>query len=225
LNVRTQIDDDDDFSDESTQRSLMEDQKQRLQEMKDAAPKVDYIEFFADVTKWLEYDVLINNYRGILATPDGEMLSPGLESAIFGLLAALSSQLYTDVLYIYSDFGNPEKRKKTLNRSLEGWASLYATKCLSSATLFGTYEAIRAPISMLCSRIISGGYSGCVGSADFDLCMETYLIGESFERLRDNGLEVMNSNRGYVSHCLYCLYPSRIVKLPCENIPEITPPT
>ncbi|KAL3790200.1 hypothetical protein HJC23_005572 [Cyclotella cryptica] len=184
LSVGARFDDDDDNDDLSNQdmrRALMEDQKQRLQEMKDAAPKVDYIEFFADVTKWLEYDVLINNYRGILATPDGHKLSPGLESAIFGLLASLSSQLYTDVLYIYSDFGNPEKRKKTLNRSLEGWASLYATKCLSAATLFGTYEAIRAPISRVCSRIISGGYTGCVGSADFDLCMETYLIGEITE--------------------------------------------
>ena len=92
------------------------------------------------------------------------------------LLAALSSQLYTDVLYLYSDFGNPIKRDKTISRTIEGWASLYATKCLSAATLFGVYEFVRAPTSRLVSQLVSGGYGGCVGSEDFDLCMDTYLI-------------------------------------------------
>lgn len=92
------------------------------------------------------------------------------------LMAALSSQLYTDVLYLYSDFGNPLKREKTLNRSIEGWASIYATKCLSAATLFGTYEAVRAPASRFVGQLVSGGVAGCAGSKDFDLCMETYLI-------------------------------------------------
>jgi hypothetical protein len=176
LNVRATRMDDDEFGDEAMQRALMEEQKLRLEKVKKSAPKLDYVELFADLTKWLEYDVLISNYRGILSLPNGQMIGPGWESAIFGLLAALSSQLYTDVLYIYSDFGNPEKREKTLNRPLEVSASIYTTKCLSAATLFGTYEALRAPISKLCSQIISGGYTGCVGSKDFDLCMETYLI-------------------------------------------------
>ena len=44
----------------------------------------DYVELFADLTKWLEYDVLITNYRGLLALPNGMMLSTGWESAIFG---------------------------------------------------------------------------------------------------------------------------------------------
>ena len=140
------------------------------------APILDYVELFADITKWLEYDVLINNYRGILTLPNGMALSSGWESAIFGLLAALSSQLYTDVLYLYSDFGNPTKREQTLNRSIEGWASVYATKCLSAATLFGVYEAVRGPTSIFLSRLVSGGVGGCVGSKDYDLCMETYLI-------------------------------------------------
>lgn len=143
------------------------------------APILDYVELFADITKWLEYDVLINNYRGILALPNGMMLSSGWESAIFGLLAALSSQLYTDVLYLYSDFGSPMKREQTLNRSIAGWASVYATKCLSSATLFGVYEAVRAPTSRLVRQLVSGGVGGCVGSKDYDLCMETYLIENS----------------------------------------------
>lgn len=77
---------------------------------------------------------------------------------------------------MYSDFGNPEKREKTINRSLDGWASVYATKCLSTATLFGVYEGVRAPIARLLSQLLSGGVGGCVGSNDFDLCMETYLV-------------------------------------------------
>lgn len=91
-------------------------------------------------------------------------------------MAALSSQLYTDVLYLYSDFGDPIKREKTLNRKIEGWASVYATKCVSAATLFGVYEAVRAPASRFVSQLVSGGVAGCAGSKDFDLCMETYLI-------------------------------------------------
>ena len=157
----------------------MEDDEEELSTPSVAPPPnaiLDYVELFADITKWLEYDVLINNYRGILALPDGMMIGSAWESAIFGLLAALSSQLYTDVLYLYSDFGNPEKRDRTLNRSIEGWASVYATKCLSAATLFGVYEAVRAPTSKFLSRLVSGGVGGCVGSKDFDLCMETYLI-------------------------------------------------
>jgi hypothetical protein len=91
-------------------------------------------------------------------------------------MAAFSSQLYTDVLYLYSDFGNPMKREMTLNRSLEGWASIYVTKCINAATLFGVYEAVRGPTSRLLSQLVSGGVGGCVGSNDFDLCMQTYLI-------------------------------------------------
>ena len=138
-------------------------------------PGLDYIELFADVTKWLEYDVLVNSYRGVLALPNGQMLGPSLESAVFGILAALSSQLYTDVLYLYSDFGDPEKRENTLNRSARGWTKVYVTKCVSSATLFGVYEIAREPTSRLLSRLVSGGIAGCAGSEDYDLCLETFF--------------------------------------------------
>lgn len=171
LYVRPTSDDDDDFDFEEPDES--EDQlKQQLENV----PALDYIELFADLTKWLEYDVLISNYRGILMLPNGQMIGAGWESAIFGLLSALSSQLYTDVLYLYSDFGNPMKRQQTIDRTLEGWASVYATKCLSAATLFGVYEVARAPTSRFVSQLVSGGVAGCAGSSDFDLCMETYLV-------------------------------------------------
>ena len=70
----------------------------------------------------------------------------------------------------------PLKRERTINRSLEGWASIYATKCVSAATLFGVYEAVRDPTSRLVSQLVSGGVGGCAGSKDFALCTETYLI-------------------------------------------------
>ena len=53
---------------------------------------------------------------------------------------------------------------------------MYATKCVSAATLFGVYEAVREPTSRLVSRLVSGGVGGCVGSKDYDLCIQTYLI-------------------------------------------------
>ncbi|KAL7430112.1 hypothetical protein ACHAXH_006221 [Discostella pseudostelligera] len=175
LNVRqptVNVDIDEEIADTKDYMNKL--QQQRL--LGNVVPGLDYVELFADITKWLEYDVLISNYRGILTMPTGQMLTTSEESAIFGLLAAFSSQLYTDVLYLYSDFGNPLKREQTINRSLEGWASIYATKCISTATLFGVYESVRAPISRLLSQLLSGGVGGCVGSNDFDLCMETYLI-------------------------------------------------
>jgi len=164
---------DDDFEDDFDVEE--EEEVDTLQQQIDNAPAIDYVELFADLTKWLEYDVLITNYRGVLALPNGQMLTTGWESAIFGLLAALSSQLYTDVLYLYSDFGNPLKRERTINRSIEGWASIYGTKCLSAATLFGVYEAVREPTSLAVSQLFSGGVGGCTGSQQYDMCMQTYL--------------------------------------------------
>lgn len=166
LNVRSDSFDDDDESDDFDIEEEF---------VQPEIPGLDYIELFADVTKWLEYDVLVNSYRGVLALPNGQMLGPSLESAVFGILAALSSQLYTDVLYLYSDFGDPEKREDTLNRSARGWTKVYVTKCVSSATLFGVYELAREPTSRLLSRLVSGGIEGCAGSSDYDLCLETFL--------------------------------------------------
>ena len=76
LNVRANADDefeDDDLFDEDPEPEVQE-----------QLSSLDYVELFADITKWLEYDVLITNYRGILALPNGQMLTTGWESAIFG---------------------------------------------------------------------------------------------------------------------------------------------
>ena len=81
LNVRASTSDDfeDNFEEEESEISEL----QRQQQLSNA-PALDYVELFADITKWLEYDVLITNYRGVLALPNGHMLSTGWESAIFG---------------------------------------------------------------------------------------------------------------------------------------------
>ena len=84
LNVRANNFDDDienEIEEEDQVSDITELQKEQL---KNAAPALDYVELFADLTKWLEYDVLITNYRGLLALPNGQMLSSGWESAIFG---------------------------------------------------------------------------------------------------------------------------------------------
>ena len=80
LNVR-QTNFDEVFEEIEEEPDINELQKERL---KSAQESLDYVELFADLTKWLEYDVLISNYRGVLALPNGQLLSSGWESAIFG---------------------------------------------------------------------------------------------------------------------------------------------
>ena len=82
LNVRANFDDDvadDNIDDGASGISVL----QKEEEQKNV-PALDYVELFADLTKWLEYDVLISNYRGVLTLPNGMLLSTGWESAIFG---------------------------------------------------------------------------------------------------------------------------------------------
>ena len=85
LNVRANFDDgaaddiDDDIDDKGSDISILQ-----MEEEQKNVPALDYVELFADLTKWLEYDVLISNYRGVLTLPNGVLLSTGWESAIFG---------------------------------------------------------------------------------------------------------------------------------------------
>lgn len=135
------------------------------------ANKIDLVEFFADITKWLEYDVLSTDLGGTIFPSNS-----GMESAAFGFLAALSSQLYADVIYRNSNYGLEANNLASRNRTLNGWIRLYSTKCFSAAVLFGVYESVRLPISTFISSLLSGGYDGCLGSSDFNLCLETYNI-------------------------------------------------
>ncbi len=159
----------------------------------------DSIELFADVCKWLEYDVLMTDFGGQLQwLSTGIPINAGLESAAFGGLAALSSQIYADVIYRFSDsMGTSTKRDEVRSRTLKEFFNLYSVKVISAATLFGVYESARLPITQIISNFLSGGIESCVGSADYDLCLETYFFSNPAEatpeaELRSFVVAVMN---------------------------------
>jgi len=119
---------------------------------------------FGGKIKWLNSDVALNS---------------GIESAIFGCLAAISSQIYADV--IYQSSGPSAKRAEIKSRTLDSYIRNYYIKGVSAATLFGVYEAARLPITKVISNFLSGGYDSCLGSDDFDFCLETYFFANPAE--------------------------------------------
>ena len=138
--------------------------------------KIDYVEVFSDLTKWLEYAVLTENFGGSLAW-SGLTTFPYTENFVFGALANLSAQVYADILYAFSGFGGEQKRQEVLSRTFSEWSALYLSSCITGATLFGVYESSQIPAKFLLSALFSGGVEGCVGSNDYDLCVESYLFG------------------------------------------------
>jgi len=139
------------------------------------ANQVYFVEVFADITKWLSYDYLMKSFDGALHWTNGVPLGPGSESAVYGLLVTISSQIYADLLYKYSQYGSKVNREKALNRNFLDTARLYFNKGLSAAALFGVYETARVPISNAIGNFLSDGYDSCIGSEEFDLCLATYL--------------------------------------------------
>lgn len=139
------------------------------------ANQVDFVEIFADVTKWLSYDYLMKSFDGELKWSNGVPLGPGSESAVYGLLATISSQVYADLLYRFSQYGSKVNREKALKRTFLDTGKLYFNKGLSAAALFGVYETVRFPISTAIGNFLSDGYDSCIGSEEFDLCLATYL--------------------------------------------------
>jgi hypothetical protein len=136
---------------------------------------LDIPDIFADIIRWLEYDVLKSDFGNTLVDPSGYLLSPGVEGAIFGFLAGLSSQLYLDTVRTYTDYGPEEKRIEARTRSFSGWISLYSTTCLSTAALFGVYETCKKPISLYVAGVLSGGFDGCLGSSNVKACLDAYV--------------------------------------------------
>lgn len=134
--------------------------------------EIDVIELLADTTKWLEYTVLVRDFSSYLIPGH-----PVLESTAYGFLSALSSQVYADALYLYTDYG-PERTTAAVRsrRSIEAWASAYVTRCFSNAALFGSYESARLPLTRFFQSVLTGGVDNCLGSRDFTLCVETFRI-------------------------------------------------
>lgn len=139
------------------------------------ANQADFVEIFADLTKWLSYNYLMKSFDGALAWPNGVPLGSGSESAVYGLIATTTSQVYADLLCIYSPYGSQDNRERATKRSFSDTARLYLNKGLSAAALFGVYETVRLPISNAISNFLSEGYDSCIGSEGFDLCLATYL--------------------------------------------------
>jgi len=134
-----------------------------------AGSDLDIVEIFTDITKWLEYDVLTTDLHGKWIPSNS-----GAESAIFGLVSALSSQLYADLIYQNTEYGSEKAREKSRNRNFDQTLNIYVTKCVSSAALFGIYETVRQPLSSFLIEILSGGVDSCIGSSNVKMCLETY---------------------------------------------------
>jgi len=145
---------------------------------------LDYVEFTTDVTKWLEYSVLCSNFRGYIAAGIGggyyrSWLGRFVESAVFGTICAVSSELYKDTAYYYAGFGDAQRRDEVRSRTLKEWTSKYLITSFASASLFGIYDAARLPLSSYIVELFSGGIDSCIGSSDFDLCTSVFLLDNS----------------------------------------------
>lgn len=158
----------------------------------DDTPLFDAPEVFRDTTKWIEYDVLSRDFEGFLAP-----LPSTLESASYGFMAALSSQLYSDVLCLYTSFGGAT-RNNVKDRSASEWASVYFVGCFSAAALFGIYEGVRLPVSRALRSVLTGGVDSCIGSDDFDMCVETFLASNPVSAGEDVGADFGAQVRGLV---------------------------
>jgi len=151
-----------------------------LSESSNKPKRFDVVEVFADIVKWLEYDVLksdlFSDVQIKTSLVSGVLSEETCEGLAFGALATLSSSLYADILYRFTFFGDPTAKAASFNRSSKDRIARYFTKSATGAAIFGVYEGAREPLSRIILEFLSGGVDGCVGSSDFDICMETYML-------------------------------------------------
>lgn len=132
---------------------------------------IDPVDIFSDILRWLCYGALKMEFEESVI-----LSSPGLTGAFFGIVAAVSSQFYADVLYgKLFQYGPESKQQEVLSRSTLDWNTVYLSKALSSAVLFGIYEQSQVPISRYIQGTLAGGVDGCIGSASFEMCLQTYI--------------------------------------------------
>ena len=131
------------------------------------------VDIASDIIKWLGYSVLCADLSGQL-TYNGLPLFPGVESALFGIIASLSAQVYADILYSYFGFGGEEKQQKIRSRTLFAWASTYISEAVYAGIFFGIYEFAQIPAKAAVSAFLSGGADACYGSQDFDVCLQAF---------------------------------------------------
>lgn len=149
-----------------------------------AVTAVDFVEVFADVTRWLEYDVLKTEYGETALSElwrvenNLEAINPLQAAITFGLLgslAAVSSRWYADVLYGRFCYGPIEKQREVRFRKNAEWFSMYLSTAASASVLFGCYEFFQLPVGRYIQGTLSGGVEGCVGSSRFDACLQTFI--------------------------------------------------
>lgn len=145
-----------------------------LSPVQDERPKLDWVETFADIVKWLQFDILHSDFGGHLEW-QGQALFPGVESAIFGGVTALTSQIYADALYAYFGFGGERMQAMVRARTPPEWAALYLPKIIYCAVLFGVYDALQIPAQSIVAALGSGGVDACLGSDDYRSCIDTYV--------------------------------------------------
>jgi hypothetical protein len=137
-------------------------------------PKLDWVETFADIVKWLAFDVLRSDFGGHLMW-NGEPIFFGLESAIIGCVTGLTVQVYADVLYAYFGLGGETMKSLVRARTVQETASMYLSKSAYCAILFGVYDTAQVPTKALITALSSGGIDACVGSDNFGYCIETFV--------------------------------------------------
>ena len=139
---------------------------------------IDGVDTVADLIKWLEYDVLVADYADFsydfLPQAQVESLS-GVTSGFFGAVAALSSQIYRDAT-LSAGYGTDAARAELAARDARAWVITYARTVASSAVLFGGYETLRKPLTTSALAYFSGGAEACIGSSQYDACVDVYLL-------------------------------------------------
>jgi hypothetical protein len=111
----------------------------------------------------------------VAAGGDDPQILSGLESGLFGAVAALSAQAYLDGS-LFAGYGKAKSKAALAVRSPVAWVVTYARAMASGALLFGGYETLRKPISQFALELLSGGGLACWGSGDYDLCVDIYLL-------------------------------------------------
>ncbi|GMH82576.1 hypothetical protein TrVE_jg5080 [Triparma verrucosa] len=141
----------------------------------------DVVEVATDITKWLEYSVLTKNYRGLISTfvsPLGYYSSWSarfIESFIFGVVCAASTELYKDTVYFYSEI-DESKTSEVRSREVKKWIEGYLKTSISTGMLFGVYDSVRLPLSRLAIQLFSSSLDSCIGSSNLELCKNVYLL-------------------------------------------------
>lgn len=140
----------------------------------DEKPKLDMVETFADVAKWLAFDVLRSDFGGHLMW-QGQVLFPGVESAVIGLVTGLTTQVYSDVLYANFGLGGDDKRNQIRSRTVRETTAAYLSKMIYCAVLFGVYDTVKIPAKFAVAALSSGGIDACVGSNNYSSCVATFV--------------------------------------------------